>query len=822
MKMTRKTTRVLAVVVLLLSAFGSWAQSSLNGKVTDKFTGEPLPGASVVINPNLITTTDIDGNFSFDGLQAGTYNVTVSFVGYTSAQQKVVLPRTQPLNIQLQETVHVTEEVLVTATRASDKTPTTYSTVSKEELEKQNHGQDLPFLLNLTPSVVVTSDAGAGVGYTGIRIRGSDNTRTNVTVNGIPVNDSESAGVFWVNMPDLASSIQNIQIQRGVGTSTNGAGAFGASINVQTSSLNPKPYAEIDNSFGSFNTRKHTIRAGSGLINDRFAMDVRLSAVNSDGYIDRASSDLRSYYLSGGYYGNKTMVKGIAFSGKEKTYQAWGGTPESRLNNDVEGMKEHAANEGYSQAQLDNLLNSGRTYNIYTYDNETDNYQQDHYQLHLSQEILPDLDFNAALHYTRGRGYYEQYRPNAKFADYGWEPLMIGDTTITRTDLVRRRWLDNHFYGFTYSFQYNPERLALTIGGGYNEYEGGHYGEVIWARYANTSFIRDRYYDNDGYKTDFNIYAKATYEFTDRVSGYLDLQSRSITYKANGWDNDQKLIDVDEKFNFFNPKAGLQYRLAQGTDIYASYAIAHREPVRNDFVDAPEGVTPKAEKLGNLELGIKKQSSELAYAINYYYMDYKDQLVLTGELNDVGSSIRTNVDKSYRTGIEASVAYAIHDKLNIGANITLSKNKIKDFEEVLYQYLDDDDVNIITNHYQDTDIAYSPEVIAGGEISSRPFKGFEVALMPKYVGKQYMDNTSNENRKIDGYFVSDLRMAYALPVNWANEVKLSLLVNNIFDAMYVSNGFTYSYMYGDDYHVTENFYYPQAGINFLAGLSIKF
>lgn len=821
MKMTRKTTWILSVVVMLVSPLWSLAQTSLNGKVTDKLTGEPLPGASIVINPNLITTTDIDGNFSFDGLQAGTYNVTVSFVGYTSAQQKVVLPRTQPLNIQLQETVHVTEEVLVTATRASDKTPTTYSTVSKEELEKQNHGQDLPFLLNLTPSVVVTSDAGAGVGYTGIRIRGSDNTRTNVTVNGIPVNDSESAGVFWVNMPDLASSIQNIQIQRGVGTSTNGAGAFGASINVQTSSLNPKPYAEIDNSFGSFNTRKHTIRAGSGLINDRFAMDVRLSAVNSDGYIDRASSDLRSYYLSGGYYGNKTMVKGIAFSGKEKTYQAWGGTPESRLNNDVEGMKEHAANEGYSQAQLDNLLNSGRTYNIYTYDNETDNYQQDHYQLHLSQEILPDLDFNAALHYTRGRGYYEQYRPNAKFADYGWEPLMIGDTTITRTDLIRRRWLDNHFYGFTYSFQYNPERLALTIGGGYNEYEGGHYGEVIWARYANTSFIRDRYYDNDGYKTDFNIYAKATYEFTDRVSGYLDLQSRSITYKANGWDNDQKLIDVDEKFNFFNPKAGLQYRLAQGTDIYASYAIAHREPVRNDFVDAPEGVTPKAEKLGNLELGIKKQSSELAYAINYYYMDYKDQLVLTGELNDVGSSIRTNVDKSYRTGIEASVAYAIHDKLNIGANITLSKNKIKDFEEVLYQYLDDD-VNIITNHYQDTDIAYSPEVIAGGEISSRPFKGFEVALMPKYVGKQFLDNTSNENRKIDGYFVNDLRMAYNLPVDWAREVKLSLLVNNIFDAMYVSNGFTYSYIYGDDYYVTENFYYPQAGINFLAGLSIKF
>lgn len=822
MKMSRKTTWLSFMFVFLLSPYWSMAQSGLRGKVLDSKSGEPLPGATVAItDASLITTTDIDGNFAFGPLKPDTYTVVISYVGYNTLQQTIRLPQQEPLQIFLKEGVHVTEEVLVTATRASEKTPTTYATVSKEELEKQNLGQDLPFLLSLTPSVVVTSDAGAGVGYTGIRIRGSDNTRTNVTVNGIPVNDSESSGVFWVNMPDLASSIQNIQIQRGVGSSTNGAGAFGASINVQTNTLNRDPYAEVDNVFGSFNTRKHTVRAGSGLLNDRFAVDMRLSSINTDGYIDRASADLKSYYLSGGYYGKNTMVKAVAFSGKETTYQAWGGTPESRLNNDIEGMKEHAANEGYSPEQLDNLLNSGRTYNIYTYDNETDNYQQDHYQLHLSQEILNDLSFNGALHYTRGRGYYEQYRPNAKFEDYGWEPLVIENTTISRTDLIRRRWLDNHFYGFTYSFQYNPERLALTVGGGYNEYEGGHYGEVIWARYANTSFIRDRYYDNDADKTDFNIYAKATYQFTDRVSGYLDLQNRNITYEAAGWDNDQKLIDVDEKFSFFNPKVGLQYRVGEATDLYASYAIAQREPVRNDFIDAPEGVTPKPEKLGNLELGIKKQSNELAYAINYYYMDYKDQLVLTGELNDVGSSIRTNVDKSYRMGIEASAAYAISNKFNIGANFTFSRNKISNFEEVLYQYLDDG-VNIITNHYKDTDIAYSPEVIAGGEISSRPFKGFEVALMPKYVGKQYLDNTSNENRKLDGYFVNDLRMAYALPVDWAKEIKLSLLINNIFDARYVSNGFTYSYIYGDDYYVTENFYYPQAGINFLAGLSIKF
>lgn len=795
------------------------AQHNMSGKVVNRINGEPLPGANILLSePSKATISDVDGNFTIDGLPAGQYQVTVTYVGFKNFTQTVAVPQQSQLRILLEENIAVTEELLVTATRASENTPTTFSTIDSEELSKLNLGQDLPFLLNQTPSVVVTSDAGAGVGYTGIRIRGSDNTRTNVTVNGIPVNDSESQGVFWVNMPDLASSIENIQIQRGVGSSTNGAGAFGASINIQTNRLNREPYAVIDNAFGSFNTRKHTVSAGTGLINDRFAVDARLSAINSDGYIDRASSDLKSYYLAGGYYGEKTMIKAVVFSGKQETYQAWGGTPESRLNNDEEGMRTHAINEGYSAAQLENLLNSGRTYNIYTYDNEVDNYQQDHYQLHITQEIFDNLDFNGALHYTKGRGYFEQYRNDEAFEEYGLDAITIGGETIASTDLIRRRWLDNDFYGFTYGFQYNPARFSLTLGGGYNQYKGDHFGEIIWARFASASEIRDRYYDNDAQKNDFNTYLKGDFQITDKLNLYGDLQYRMITYEAFGADNDQKLIDLDEQFHFFNPKVGIGYQINNQTHLYASYAIANREPVRNDFVDAPEGKKPKHETLGNLEAGVKGSLSGLAYGVNYFHMDYKNQLVLTGELNDVGSPVRTNAANSYRTGVELTASYSVANKLVVAGNFTYSRNKIKNFEEVLYDYTVDYD--IITNEYNDTDISYSPEIIAGGEIRVMPFQGFEINIFPKFVGEQYLDNTSNENRKIEGYFVSDLRLAYAFTSRWTEEIQLSFLINNLLDKEYVSNGFTYSYIVGET--ITENLYSPQAGINFMAGLTVKF
>lgn len=780
---------------------------------------EPLPGANILIKSlSRATVTDIEGFFSIENLPEGMFQIEISYVGYQNYTQNVAVPLSDELIIALRESVAITDELLVTATRASENTPTTFSTISNKEIDKINLGQDLPFLLNQTPSVVVTSDAGAGVGYTGIRIRGSDNTRTNVTVNGVPINDSESHGVFWVNMPDLASSIENIQIQRGVGTSTNGAGAFGASINVQTNTLQSEPYAQIDNSFGSFSTRKHTVSAGTGLINDLFAVDLRLSAINSDGYIDRARSDLKSYYLAAGYYGEKTMLKAIAFSGREETYQAWYGTPESRLNNDEEAMRQHAINEGYSEEQLQNLLNSGRTYNFYTYDNEVDNYQQDHYQLHLSQEIIPNLDFNSALHYTKGRGYFEQYRADESLEDYGLDLIVTGEDTITSTDLIRRRWLDNDFYGFTYGLQYNPKRLSLTLGGGYNIYKGDHFGEIIWARFASSSEIRDRYYDNDATKTDFNVYLKGNFELTDKLFVYGDLQYRAITYEAFGADNDQQPIDLNENFNFFNPKFGLMYSLDDYTNVYASYAIANREPVRNDFIDAPQGQKPEHETLRNIEAGIKGNKTAFSYAINYFLMDYHNQLVLTGELNDVGSTVRTNVANSYRTGLELNAAYKISEKFMISGNVALSRNKIRNFDETVYDYTEGFD--IVTNQFEDTDISYSPAIIAGGEVRVNPFKGFEINLFPKYVGEQFLDNTSNEEREIEGYFVSDLRLAYSFSTKWSKEIGLNLVVNNILDAKYVSNGFTYSYIYGSE--ITENFYYPQAGINFMAGLSLKF
>ncbi len=819
----RSMSRILKGAVLLVIFFATihmaFGQHEIRGKVVSKRNGEALPGANILLDGSAkATISDIDGNFMLRDIAAGEYQIQVTYVGFRPYSQSITVPGESRLNIALEEAVEVTEELLVTATRASENTPTTFTTVDNEDLSRLNLGQDLPFLLNQTPSVVVTSDAGAGVGYTGIRIRGSDNTRTNVTVNGIPINDSESQGVFWVNMPDLTSSIENIQIQRGVGSSTNGAGAFGASINIQTNTLNREPYAVIDNAFGSFNTRKHTVSAGTGLINDRFALDARLSAIQSDGYIDRASSDLKSYYLSGAYHGDKTMIKAIVFSGQQETYQAWYGTPESRLNNDEEAMRMHAINEGYSEAQLENLLNSGRTYNFYTYDNEVDNYQQDHYQLHVTQELLDNLDFNGALHYTKGQGYFEQYRNDEDFEEYGLDPISIGAETITSTDLIRRRWLDNDFYGFTYGLQYNPARFSLTLGGGYNRYNGDHFGEIIWARFASNSAIRDRYYDNEANKTDFNVYLKGDFQVTDKLNLYGDLQYRGIAYDAFGVDNDQQMIDLDEQFKFFNPKFGLSYYFNDYANVYASYAIANREPVRNDFIDAPEGKKPKHETLGNLEAGVKGRLANLSYSANYFYMDYKNQLVLTGELNDVGSSVRTNVANSYRTGIELSGAYAVSEKFVVAGNFTYSRNKIKNFEEVLYDYTVDYD--IISNEYKDTDISYSPEIVAGGEIRVMPFKGFEVNLFPKYVGEQYLDNTSNDARKIEGYFVNDLRLAYAFSNKWTEEIQFSLLINNLLDKEYVSNGFTYSYVVGDV--ITENFYYPQAGINFMAGLTVKF
>jgi iron complex outermembrane receptor protein len=692
--------------------------------------------------------------------------------------------------------VNQLDEVLVSAVRVTSKTPVSFSNLDKKEIKLRNLGQDIPILMNYLPSVVTTSDAGNGVGYTGIRVRGSDATRVNVTINGIPYNDSESHGTFWVNMPDFASSVESLQLQRGVGTSTNGAGAFGASLNMLTDSYSDNPSGEISSSFGSFNTFKNTVKFSTGLMNNHFEIAGRLSALQSDGYIDRAKSDLKSYFLQGTYVGKTTLIKALAFGGTEKTYQAWYGVEAEKLESD--------RTYNYAGAFTDEFGNPR------FYDNQTDNYQQDHYQLHWNEKIAANWSTNLAFHYTKGKGYYEEYKEDQDFADYGLAPIFAAPTVNT-TDIVRQKWLDNNFYGTTFSANYKTESLDLILGGGWNKYEGDHFGKVIWARYASQSELGDHYYDDFSTKTDGNIFAKANYKVFDKWSLYGDLQVRNVTYKANSVETGL----VNDTFNFFNPKAGVTYKLNDINSLYFSYARANREPNRTDY----ESGSPKPEKLDDFELGWRYLSDKIKLNANGYYMKYQDQLVLTGELNDVGSPIRTNSGDSYRVGIELDATFQLSEKWLLQPNVTLSQNKNKDF------YFTRDGV---LQNLGDTNIAFSPNVVAGSRLAFMPVNDFQISFYSKFVGEQYMANIDSDGSKLESYFVNDLNVSYEFrPKTIFKSILVSALVNNIFDLKYVSNG--YFYTYDDDYSnppaittIEGAGYYPQAGINFLLGLSLKF
>ncbi|MBD1398292.1 TonB-dependent receptor [Pontibacter sp. JH31] len=818
---------VMAVVLLPLQLF---AQHKLSGRVTDAAKDNALAGATVVLaGSSTGTTTGPDGYFEFQNLPEGKYTLQVSYLGFAQVSRPINLFVDTKVDIALQQTSLSASEVLVSATRANEKTGTSFTNVTREEIAARNFGQDLPYLLEQTPSVVVNSDAGAGVGYTGIRIRGSDITRINVTVNGIPINDSESHGTFFVNMPDFASSVEDMQVQRGVGTSTNGAGAFGASINIQTQQVRREAYAETDNSYGSYDTWKNNVRFGTGLINGKFAFDGRLSRIKSDGYIDRAFSDLKSLYFSGGYYGDKTTVKFVTFSGQEKTYQAWYGTPEALVYGNEADLQAYIDRNGIAGSDLENLRTAGRRYNFYTYDNETDNYQQDHYQLHLSHDFSPALTFSGALHYTYGRGYYEQFRSNDKLSRYGLPNVTIGGQVISRTDLIRRRWLDNDFYGATYALQYNPDsRLSATLGGAWNRYDGDHFGEVIWARYASTSNIRDRYYDNNAVKTDFNLFGKVTYSITDQLSLFGDMQVRKINYTFEGIDNNFENLEQEVDYTFYNPKAGVSYDLKKGHQVYASYAIGNREPVRDDFTESTANSRPEHETLRNVEAGYRGQLAlgNLAgralsanVEANYFFMDYKNQLVLTGEINDVGAYTRTNIDRSYRQGIELAGALRLGTFASLNSNLSYSQSKVRDFEE----YIDDyDQGGQALNRYDETAIAFSPDFVSATQLEAEVLKGLKAAFIYKTVSKQYLDNTQSEDRIIPAYQVGDLRLRYT--TGFAGVLKgleLGLLVSNVFNERYAANGYTFSYIAGGG-QVTENFYYPQATRNYLASIGLRF
>ena len=783
------------------------AQHSIKGKVQNE-EGEPLTGAQVGIKESFLGThTGSSGDFEIQGLSNGTYVVQARFLGYQDFEKTIeIKDGNQEITISLQPTSFMTGDVIVEAVRANERTPTTYNEISKEDLDKSNFGQDLPYLLDETPSTVVTSDAGAGVGYTGVRIRGTDPTRTNVTINGIPVNDAESHGVFWVNMPDFASSVDNLQVQRGVGTSTNGAAAFGASINLQTNELNEKAYAELDNAYGSFNTWRHTIKAGTGLINNKFSMDARLSKISSDGYIDRASSDLKSFYVSGAWHGKKSNLRFNIFGGKEITYQAWNGVFQGDLN-DHRRMNS-------AGAYIDE--NGEQKY----YDNEVDHYQQTHYQLHFSHRFSNKLNLNVSGHYTRGKGYYEQFRRDDDFDTYGLQPVIVAGDTVVNTDLIRRRWLDNHFYGGVFSLNYtNQKGFNLVWGGGANQYIGDHFGEIIWARYASQSDIRDRYYDNLAVKSEANSYLKATYQWKKLIA-FADIQYRFVDFRFEGnavINEEMTLTDQVVNYHFLNPKAGLMYDFNEKHNLYLSYAMSNREPVRKDFTESTPDSRPNPEQLHNIEFGYRMRYKKLMLNINEYFMYYKDQLVLTGQINDVGGYTRSNVDKSYRLGTEIELGYKPIKYLHFTANAAFSLNKIAEFTEYIDNY-DDGTQEVIT--HKNTDIAFSPNVIAGARISVLPVDDLEISFINKYVGRQFLDNTSNADRQLDGYFVTNFRVNYTLRDVFFKEMTFGFMVNNIFNNLYENNGYTFSYIYGGE-RTTENYYYPQAGTHFLFHIRLR-
>lgn len=756
------------------------------------------------------------------------------------------------------------EQIQVTATRADSKTPMAHTEIKKEEIAKMNFGQDIPFLLTLTPSVVATSDAGAGIGYTGVRIRGVDASRISVTSNGVPLNDAESHSLFWVNMPDFASSVEDIQVQRGVGTSTNGSGAFGGSINMQTESLSRTPYAEASLSYGSYNTHREQLKVNTGLIKNRWAFGARLSNLHSDGYIDRASTDQTSYFAQGAYYGKNTVVKLITFGGKEKTYHAWDGISASQL----------AENRRYNPCgRIEDVVRNPDGTPVFNpdgspetkitgfYNNQTDNYVQTHYQAIVNQKLGLQWNLTATLHYTKGDGYYEEYKNAATYTDYGLKPWLPADPSkeaylnsegyVKKSNLIRRKMMDNNFGGAVLSVNYSSEKLTASFGGAANHYSGDHFGQVMWVKnYVGDLLPEHEYYRNHSTKDDANIFARANYNVAKGLNIYGDLQYRYIHHTIKGpgdkwnWiDDTRQMLDVDNTYNFFNPKVGVFYDINKQNNIYASFAVAHKEPTRNNFTDAMFGTTPKSERLFDYELGYKYSGGIFAGGVNLYYMDYKDQLVLTGRVNDIGEPMSDNVAKSFRAGIELTAGVKITNWLRWDVNATFSRNRILDYTEYVDDYVD---VNGVWNslgtqtavNIGNTDIAYSPSIIAGSLITFS-VGDFSAAFQSQYVGSQYVTNSMQNGikqadgewelapLKLDDYFVNNLRLNYSFHLPAMRSIDVGLAVNNIFNAMYCSNGWGYSMLVSNEAGTSSSRsndmgYFPQAGINFIASVSFKF
>ena len=698
--------------------------------------------------------------------------------------------------------VFMLEEVKVSSIRAKKTDPVTHSNINKEDIKSRNLGQDIPILLNYLPGVVSTSDAGAGIGYTGIRVRGSDASRVNVTLNGIPFNDSESQGTFWVNLPDFASSIESIQLQRGVGTSTNGSGSFGASLNILTDAMQNKASSSLITSVGSFNTIRNTLKFSTGLLNNYFELSGRLSKIRSDGYVDRASSNLKSYFLQGAYKDENTLIKAIAFGGHEITYQSWYG---------IEDLSNRTYNPAGAIYNDNGLLTS-------FYDSQEDNYRQDHYQFHWNEQINSLWSTSLGLNYTDGRGYYEEYNDSGSETNFSYlqlNPFNIGSETISETENVTRKWLDNNYYVLTTSANYIKGQTRIDMGVLFSRYIGDHFGTILWAQNSGDVLPRKRFYENKGDKKEINIYAKLEQPLTDQITGFIDLQYRNVNYDINGVLAGPRLFKVNSKYSFFNPKAGLTYQMVNNQQLYFSYSKAQREPTRSDF----ENGNPKPERLDNLEFGWRINQNFFQVYSNIYLMAYKDQLALTGALDDVGTPIRENIGESSRLGIEIEIKVNLLEKWLLQSNIALSKNTNKDF------YFKRDGV---LNSLGNTRLSYSPELVFGNILTYKPITNLNISLLTKLVGEQYMSNIEAKGSRLDSYTVNDINISYQWkPQSAISLMTLNLLINNVFDKKYVSNGYFYTY---DDNWSSPNQittiegtgYYPQAGINFLIGLTTSF
>ncbi|MDD3891440.1 MAG: TonB-dependent receptor [Bacteroidales bacterium] len=805
---------ILATASLIANPVEGEANFRITGRVLDE-NNNPLPWAVVAVENTLLgTTAQVDGTYQLNLRRGGSYILSASFMGYGKITKQITVDENTQVDFTLIPESIMGEEVIVSSTRASSQMPIAYTTINAEELDKQKSGFDIPYLLQMVPSVVAVSEGGTGVGNSSFRIRGTDASRINVTVNGVPLNDPESQAVFWVNMPDFASSVDNIQVQRGVGTSTQGAGAFGATVNFQTSTLTPEPFANAEVLAGSFNTLKTSFKAGTGLINNSFSFESRYSKVKSDGYIDRGWSDHESIFLTGAWHTEKSLLRFNLIHGVQHTGITWEGTPSDMLE---ENRQYNPA--GYMGKNEDGVRQF--------YPNESDNYTQNHYHLIYSHQLNQSLSLNLAGFLITGEGYYEQYKRGRKLKEYGIDPFTIDGETIKKVDMIREKCLDNDFYGATFSLNYKKSALVTTLGGGWNQYNNNHFGNVLWT--STNVGIPNHYewYRNTGDKQDFNIFLKSTYQIIENLSLFGDVQYRGISYNLRGFDDDLQSIEQAHRWDFFNPKAGVFFTFAQGHEAFFSVATAQREPSRADLKDGlkfEENNTPKREQLIDYELGYNLKSQSFSLGANLFYMDYKDQLVLTGELSESGYPLMTNVDKSYRMGIEIMTGLIFTNWLRWDANVTISENKIVNFVEYVELY-DADWSYVGQNAYElgNTDISFSPPIVASSQIRVEPIKNLGLTLVSKYVGTQYIDNTSNKTRMLDAYFVNNLKVDYKPKIKGTKAISLQLFVNNIFDADYIANGWVWRAEFNDGSpEAREDGFFPQAGINFMGRLAVEF